>query len=108
MSTAEKLDESVFLLKESLTALETAVETMKNKTRDVSALQQILHTNTIFDLLPERVVLQRPLKIRKIVKPIIEKDRKSLSILLERYKNKKQVLQQQSKIMKLKLETIDS
>lgn len=100
------LDESVELLKDTLGLLEESVATLNKQTKDVPSLQQTLHTRTLFDVLPERIVLQRPLRIQKVVKPLIEKDGTALAGLLDRYKKKRRVLEQQSKIMKLKLETL--
>lgn len=103
----ERLDESVRLLNGTLASLEEAVETLHIQTKDVSGLQQTLHTRPLFDVLPERIVLQRPLRIQKVVKPLIEKDSATLAGLLSKYKKKRLILEQQSKIVKLKLETLN-
>ena len=103
----ERLDESVRLLKDTLDSLEEAVETLHIQTKDVSGLQQTLHTRSLFDVLPERIVLQRPLRIQKVVKPLIEKDSMALAGLFSKYKKKRLILEQQSKIAKLKLETLN-
>lgn len=106
--TMSGLDDSVELLKDTLTALEDAVGTFQKQTVDIPKLKETLHSKALFDVLPERIVLQRPLKIRKVVKPLIEKDRTTLGELLSKYKKKRQVLEQQSKILKLKLETLNN
>lgn len=103
----EKLDKTVLLLQETLDGLNASVNSIHKETRNVKTLTQTLQTKVLFDVLPERLILQKPLKIRKMVKPMIEKDRSTLAAILDRYKKKKQVLEQQSKIMKLKLETIN-
>jgi hypothetical protein len=104
----DQFDESVGYLQGALEALHTAVKTMKNETDDIDRLNDILQNKALFDVLPERMVLQRPLKIRKMVKPMIEKDKVVLDGMLNKYRKKKQVLQQQSKILQLKLETLNS
>lgn len=102
------LQDSVYLLKNTLASLETAVHALQAQTTEVPTIKTTLHSKTMFDVLPERIVLQRPLKIRKVVKPIIEKDRDQLDTLLNKYRKRRQFLEQQSKILKLKLETLDN
>jgi len=108
MVSNDQLGESVEHLKQCLLSLNTSVNILSAETQDVGSLKKLLKSETVFDLLPERVVLQRPLKIRKVVKPVLEKDLATVDELLNRFKKRKQVLQQQSKIMKLKLETISN
>lgn len=86
--------------------LHHSVQIIKKQTQDVPELARVLQTKALFDVLPERLVLQRPLKIRKMVKPILEKDNKTLDAFTSKYKVKKQILQQQSRISKLKLDSL--
>lgn len=102
----ERLDTAVDLLGDTLSTLENTVSDLKKETQGIDAFNETLKTKVLFDVLPERLVLQRPLKIRKMVKPMIEKDGKALDDLLNKYKTKRQILQQQSKLLELKLETL--
>lgn len=102
----EQLDTAVDLLKETLNTLENSVSDLRKETHGIETFNEILKTKMLFDVLPERLVLQRPLKIRKMVKPMIEKDEKVLENMLNKYKKKRQILQQQSKLLDLKLETL--
>lgn len=100
------LEDSVLFLEGALGNLESAVGALKKNTARIDNFNKTLETKLLFDVLPERLVLQRPLKIRKMVKPIIEKDSNRLDEMLERLKRQKKHLQQQSKILKLKLEKL--
>lgn len=100
------LGDSVDILQETLDSLEEAVTAFEKQTTDVPQLWKAMDSRKLFDVLPERLVLQRPLRIRKVVKPIIGKDDRTLTDLITKYKKKRQILEQQSKILKLKLETI--
>ena len=102
------LEVSVQHLKSTLSSLEEAVAALKPQTRKADLLVDTMQSKTLFDVLPERVVLQKPLKIRKVVKPVVEKDNMTLNGLLVKYRRKSQMLQQQSKILQLKLETMNS
>lgn len=108
MAATHILDESIFLLQNTLGCLEEAVGDLQNQTMSIPILQKTLESRALFDVLPERLILQRPMKIRKMVKPILEKDNVVLDGMVEKYKKKKLVLEQQQKILKLKLETINS
>lgn len=108
MASEHRLDTSIYLLQNCLVSLEDAVSEIQKQTKSVGVLQKTLESKMLFDVLPERLILQRPLKIRKMVKPILEKDNKVLGGMVEKCKKKKLVLEQQQKILKLKWETINS
>lgn len=108
MASEHRLDTSIYLLQNCLVSLEDAVSEIQKQTKSVGVLQKTLESKMLFDVLPERLILQRPLKIRKMVKPILEKDNKVLDGMVEKCKKKKLVLEQQQKILKLKWETINS
>ena len=108
MASEHRLDTSIYLLQNCLVSLEEAVSEIQKQTKSVGVLQKTLESKMLFDVLPERLILQRPLKIRKMVKPILEKDNKVLDGMVEKCKKKKLVLEQQQKILKLKWETINS
>lgn len=102
------LSRSAELLESTIASLENAVGNLKDQTKDINNFNEILESKLLFDVLPERLVLHKPLKIRKMVKPMIEKDSAKLGEILDRLKKRKLHLQQQSKILELKLETISS
>lgn len=100
------LNTTITMLENMIETLHHSVQLIKKQTQDVPELARVLQTKALFDVLPERLVLQRPLKIRKMVKPILEKDNKTLDAFISKYKVKKQILQQQSRISKLKLDSL--
>lgn len=102
------LGNSVELLESVIGSLENSVTVLGDKTENIDAFNETLQSKLLFDVLPERLVLQKPLKIRKMVKPMLEKDLKQLDNILERLKKRQINLQQQSKLLKLKLESLDS
>lgn len=102
------LGNSVELLESVICSLENSVTVLGDKTENIDAFNETLQSKLLFDVLPERLVLQKPLKIRKMVKPMLEKDLKQLDNILERLKKRQINLQQQSKLLKLKLESLDS
>lgn len=108
MGVADELDDSIEYLKACLHNLDNGIHNLEQETRDVGTAKQMMQSKTVFDLLPERVVLQRPLKIRKMVKPMIEQDTATVDEMLEKYKKRNQLLQQQLKILQLKSESFNS
>ncbi|TID31030.1 hypothetical protein CANINC_000391 [Pichia inconspicua] len=102
------LELSVQLLESAVNNLESAVGLLNDKAKNVNVFNETLHTKVLFDVLPETLVLQKPLKIRKMVKPMLDKDSDRLDTVIERLRKRQLNLQQQSKLLKLKLESINN
>ncbi|OUT21311.1 hypothetical protein CAS74_003427 [Pichia kudriavzevii] len=90
------LNTTITMLENMIETLHHSVQIIKKQTQDVPELARVLQTKALFDVLPERLM----------VKPILEKDNKTLDAFISKYKVKKQILQQQSRISKLKLDSL--